>query len=62
MFRATADYIKGSVAELRKVTWPTRKQVFSYTVIILVSVIIASLIISVVDYGLSLLVDAYLIK
>jgi preprotein translocase subunit SecE len=62
VLRSFFDYIRSSVAELKKVDWPTRREVVSYTLIILVSVVIATLTVSVVDYGLSLLVDRFLIN
>lgn len=60
--RAFLDYMRSSIAELKKVDWPTRREVFQYTLIILVSVIIATLIVAVIDYGLGLLVDRFLIN
>lgn len=56
------QYIRGSIAELRQVTWPTRKEVLRYTLIILASVIVAMLIVALVDYGLGYIVDTFLIS
>ncbi len=30
-----AIYLKDSIAELRKVTWPTKKQAITYTIIVI---------------------------
>lgn len=37
-------------AELRKVTWPTRKELTVYTVVVLVTVAIVSLFLGLVDF------------
>ncbi len=62
MFRAVAAYFQGSYNELRQVVWPTRREVIQYTAIIIVSVAVTTLIIAILDYGLTLLVNHYLIK
>lgn len=56
------NYIKGSIDELRHVVWPTRRQVIEYTVIVLVSVGIATGLVVLVDYGLEQLVNQFLLK
>jgi preprotein translocase subunit SecE len=38
-------------AELKKVAWPSRNEVFTYTVVVLVSVIVVTLYTFVLDYG-----------
>jgi preprotein translocase subunit SecE len=43
--------------ELKKVTWPSRKQTMGSTVVVLVLVIIISLFLGVVDFGLSSLIQ-----
>jgi preprotein translocase subunit SecE len=62
MIRGAIDYIQGAIAELQHVTWPSRKEVIDYTVIILVSIAIAMLIVSVIDFGLVTLVNIFIIK
>jgi preprotein translocase subunit SecE len=56
------NYVRDSVIELKHVAWPTRREVVSHTVIIIVSVIIAMLIVALLDYGLSLLVETFILK
>jgi preprotein translocase subunit SecE len=46
--------------ELKKVTWPTRKQAIGSTVVVIVVVMIVSLFLGVVDMGLSSIVRAVL--
>lgn len=45
-------YIKSVRSELRKVTWPTRKEVITYTIIVIVLALILSLIMGVADIAL----------
>jgi preprotein translocase subunit SecE len=46
-----AQFIREVVAELQKVAWPTRQEVASYSVVVLVSVIVIAAIIFVMDYA-----------
>lgn len=55
------SYIRESIGELNHVTWPTRREVIQHTVIILVSVSVATMIIASVDFGLNLLVNRLLL-
>ncbi|MCW2903949.1 MAG: preprotein translocase, SecE subunit [Streptosporangiaceae bacterium] len=47
-----ALFVRQVVAELRKVIWPTRKELITYTVISLVFVLIMVALVSVLDWGL----------
>ncbi len=51
------EYFSGVVAELRKVTWPTRADVVNHTLIVIISVIIAIGVVTVLDFGLSKAVE-----
>ncbi|MEY4322921.1 MAG: hypothetical protein RL410_702 [Actinomycetota bacterium] len=44
-----AQFVRESVSELRRVVWPTRKQVVTYTIVVVVFVIFMSLLVSAVD-------------
>jgi preprotein translocase subunit SecE len=46
-------YLRGTRAELRKVTWPTRKEATRLTGIVLATTVAFSLFLGVVDYLLS---------
>ena len=46
-----ALFIRQVVAELRKVIWPTRRELVTYTTVALVFVIIMSTIVLTLDYG-----------
>ena len=50
-----AMFYRQVVAELRKVVWPTRQQLLTYFVVVLVFVVVMIGIISALDYGFGLL-------
>ena len=51
------NYLKQVVAELRKVIWPNRKQMVSYTSVVLVFLVFMVALISGADLGLARLVS-----
>jgi preprotein translocase subunit SecE len=53
-----ALYYRQVVAELRKVIWPTRKELITYTVVVLVFVSIIMLYVGLLDLGLAKLAFA----
>jgi len=53
-------FFKGSLAEFKKVHWPNRKQLYVYTGVVLMSVLIVSLMIWIVDSGLSVILERIL--
>ncbi|OBI81894.1 preprotein translocase subunit SecE [Mycobacterium sp. E740] len=50
------NYLQQVVAELRKVIWPNRKQMISYTAVVLVFLVFMAALIGFVDLGLAKLV------
>ena len=50
---APRTYVKESVAELRRVDWPSRRQVRTYTVVVLICVVILGAILALLDFGIS---------
>ncbi|WP_197375534.1 preprotein translocase subunit SecE [Mycolicibacterium baixiangningiae] len=55
-FLYVVNYIKQVIAELRKVIWPNRKQMVSYTSVVLVFLAFMVALIAGADYGLARLV------
>jgi preprotein translocase subunit SecE len=45
------------IAELKKVTWPTKKQVTTSTIVVLILVFLTAIYLNVVDLGFSYLVS-----
>ena len=50
-FHRIVTFVKQVVAELRKVIWPTRKELITYTSVVLVFVVIMVAIVSVYDFA-----------
>ncbi|AHC16062.1 preprotein translocase subunit SecE [Salinispira pacifica] len=51
------QFFKDSIAELKKVVWPTRDEVASNTRVVLVSIALFAIALGVVDFVLANLVD-----
>ena len=51
VFARLADYLKGVRTELKRVTWPTRKEVLNSCVIVVVTLVFFSLFTTLVDSG-----------
>jgi preprotein translocase subunit SecE len=58
MFTRALQFLREVKTELKKVTWPTRKQAMGSTVVVIVLVIIISVFLGIVDLGLSTIVRA----
>ena len=50
------QFIRESKEELRKVTWPSRDEVTSFTVVVVITVIFMSVFLWIVDTGLMALI------
>jgi len=59
-FDASIQFLREVRTELKKVTWPSRKDTLSGTVVVLVAVIIIAVFLGIVDSGLSSLVKQLL--
>ncbi|GIF19482.1 preprotein translocase subunit SecE [Actinoplanes tereljensis] len=51
IFGRIGGFFREVVSELRKVIWPTRKELLTYTTIVVVFVTIMTAIVAVLDYG-----------
>ena len=56
-FGTTFSFFADSWAELKKVRWPSRKELTSYTVVVLVTIILVTIYFWVLDIGISELVE-----
>lgn len=56
----SVQFLREVKIELKKVTWPSRKQTMGSTVVVIILVVIISLFLGVVDFGLSSLMRAVL--
>lgn len=50
MKNAVSNYVKSSLEELSKVTWPTKQQAIKLTIIVFVFVLVFALFLGVFDY------------
>lgn len=53
IFSRIKRYFSEMIAELKKVTWPTRQELVKYTGIVLAFVVSFSIVVGVMDYGLA---------
>lgn len=58
-FSSTFSFFADSWAELRKVRWPSRKELISYTIVVLVTVTFVTLYFYVIDLGLTKLIELF---
>ncbi len=56
MFNKIVTYVKEAREELKKVTWPDRDEVTSFTMVVIVSVVIDALFLWLVDTALMSLI------
>jgi preprotein translocase subunit SecE len=54
------QFLEEARAELKKVTWPTRKQTFASTAVVLIVVIVVSMFLGLVDFGLAKIIKVLL--
>lgn len=50
-------FFRETMAEVKKVTWPSRKELTNYTIAVIALIIIFAVIIGIVDYGLTQLLN-----
>ena len=60
LFNKSSTFLKEVNMEMSKVTWPTKNEIISYTVVVLVTVIIIAIIIGIEDFFLGKLLDQFL--
>jgi len=57
-FGSTFSFVGEAVAELKKVKWPTRKELTSYTLVVLFAVVFVTVYFVVLDLGISNVIRA----
>ena len=53
IFRRIVQYYREIVSELRKVIWPGRHELITYSIVVLVFVVVVTAIVATLDYGLT---------
>ncbi len=51
------NYLKGAIAEMRKVTWPTKKETYNYTVLVIAASLATAVFLGGLDYLFNLGVE-----
>lgn len=52
-FSSTFTFFRDSWNELKKVRWPNRKELTSYTIVVLVTVTFVTIYFAILDYGIT---------
>jgi len=57
------NYLQESIAEMKKVTWPTRKETYNYTILVIAVSLAVAAFLGILDYiftaGFQLLINKY---
>ena len=56
-FKGIGRYFKNMWHELKKVTWPTKKEVLNYSLVVFAFMVVMGIIIGLIDFGSGALVD-----
>lgn len=59
-FRRTGQFFGEVASEMKKVRWPNRKELTSYTIVVLITVTLLALFFYVIDLGISRLIELIL--
>ena len=59
-FQRSVEFLKEVKVELKKVTWPTRKQTTGTTIVVIIFVFVVAAFLGIFDLGLSKLVQVVL--
>jgi preprotein translocase subunit SecE len=56
--RHSVEFFKEAWQELKKVHWPTRKETYAATAVVVIVVLLIALFLALVDFGLSRVIQA----
>lgn len=59
-FKKSANFFRDGWLELKKVRWPNRKEMTSYTLVVLCTVVLIAIFFTIIDKGLSELLNLFL--
>lgn len=60
MLAKTTEFLANVKGELRKVTWPTRKDTYGFTMVVIVLVFVIAVFLGAVDWVLAMLIQLIL--
>lgn len=56
--QGTLGFFRGSVQELKKVRWPGRQEMISYTLVVILTVALIAVFFAIIDKGILMLVQS----
>ncbi|RKD22755.1 preprotein translocase subunit SecE [Ammoniphilus oxalaticus] len=59
-FKNTPSFLRDVWVELKRVRWPSRKELVSYTTVVLVTVTLITVFFAVIDLGISQIIELIL--
>jgi len=59
--KSAKNFLAGSIAESKKVTWPTKKQLFDYSVIVVGAIAVCLAVMAALDFGFTFMVEHYIL-
>lgn len=62
LFSSIGKYLKDSIQELKKITWPTKKQITVYTVVVILMSLGVAIYFGVLDYFFNWLLELIIKK
>jgi preprotein translocase subunit SecE len=54
--KRTSQFLRDVVSEIKRVSWPTRKELTRYSIVVVITVIFIAIFFAIVDLGISKLV------
>jgi len=60
IFNKITEYIKGAIVEMKKVTWPTKKETKNYTILVIAISLAVAIYLGGLDYLFNLLLEIVL--
>jgi preprotein translocase subunit SecE len=54
----TVEFVKESWQELQKVHWPSRKETYAATALVIIAVVLVSVYLAIIDLGLTTVIQA----
>lgn len=59
-YKQAVQFVKEAIAELKKVTWLSRKEVIASTIVVIILVVIIGIFVSAIDFVLALILGRIL--
>jgi preprotein translocase subunit SecE len=56
------DYVKSAIVEIKKVSWPTKKEITHYTILVIIISLLVAAVLGALDYVFNLAIQAILTK